>query len=382
MTMPPSPDASRVSQRPRTVRFAALDGLRFFAAVAVVLFHFTARTTDAWPQPVSELAPWLFRVSKFGYFGVDLFFVISGFVILMSAWGRTTPQFAASRISRLYPAYWAGVLITSAILLWSGREGFDVGKLLVNLTMAQSAFGVPNVDGVYWTLWVELRFYLLIGLFILVGITTRRVLLFSALWPVVAFIAERSEAHLVQTLLIPHYASLFAGGMLLYLLHRNGHSFLTWMLLLANVAWAVPTAGDDARGAVLDTTGSGVSPGVGALVIVFCFAAVAVTTLTPLVRLRWRWLTTLGVLTYPLYLLHEQIGWSVIRVVAPHTAWPLALAAALLVSLVLAVLVNRFVEVPFASRLRDRLSAELGSGATDVRKAGTSARRRRRSPIE
>jgi peptidoglycan/LPS O-acetylase OafA/YrhL len=377
MTTPTPSNQTRPSvSSPRAVRFAALDGLRFFAAVAVVLFHFTARTTDAWPEPVSDLAPWLFRLSKFGYFGVDLFFVISGFVILMSAWGRTTQQFAASRISRLYPAYWAGVIITSGVLLLSAREEFDVSRLLVNLTMTQSAFGIPNIDGVYWTLWVELRFYLLIGVFILVGITTRRVLLFSASWPIIAFIAERSESHLVQTLLIPHYASLFAGGMLLYVIHRNGHSFLAWMLLLANVAWAVPTAGNDARGAVLDTTGAGVSPDLGALVIVLCFAAVAITTLTPLVHLRWRWLTVLGVLTYPLYLLHEQIGWAVIRSVAPHASWPLTLTAALVTSLVLAVLVNRLVEVPFANRLRDRLSTELGGASTRAKKTRESAHRR------
>lgn len=364
-----APNLGRSATSPqRGVRFAALDGLRFFAALAVVLFHFTARSTDAWPEPISELVPSLFRVSKLGYFGVDLFFVISGFVILMSAWGRTSKQFVASRISRLYPAYWAGVLITSGVLLLVERETFDVGRLLVNLTMTQSAFGIPNIDGVYWTLWVELRFYLLVGVFIVIGITTRRVLLFSGLWPVMAFIAERSEAHFLQTLLIPQYASLFAGGMLLYLLHRNGHSFLTWLLLLANVAWAVSTAGEDARGAVLETTGSGVSSGAGAVLIVLCFAAVALVTLTPLARLRWHWLTALGVLTYPLYLLHEQIGWAVIRATAPQSSWPLALTAALTISLTLAVLVNKLVEVRFANKLRDRLLVDLGRGTNDERK--------------
>lgn len=48
--------------------------------------------------------PVLSEVTRYGYAGVNLFFVISGFVILMSVWGRTAPQFIASRVSRLYPA--------------------------------------------------------------------------------------------------------------------------------------------------------------------------------------------------------------------------------------------------------------------------------------
>lgn len=78
-------------------RFAALDALRLMAAFAVVLFHYTA-ITSAWGQSFRTISPVLFSVAKFGYFGVDLFFVISGFVILMSAWGRPLGGFVASRV--------------------------------------------------------------------------------------------------------------------------------------------------------------------------------------------------------------------------------------------------------------------------------------------
>ncbi len=72
-------------------------------------------------------------------------------------------DFVVSRFSRLYPAYWGGAIlltpsVTHAIGPCPGKTvGWDV--LLVNVTMVQGFFGVAHVDGVYWTLEVELLFY-------------------------------------------------------------------------------------------------------------------------------------------------------------------------------------------------------------------------------
>ena len=60
--------------------------------------------------------------------------------------------------------------------------------------MLQSAVGVDHVDGVYWTLWTELRFYLLLGVLSLVGITRRRVVGVAILWPWAALLAEHAGA--------------------------------------------------------------------------------------------------------------------------------------------------------------------------------------------
>lgn len=340
-------------------RYAALDGLRFVAAAAVVAFHYLARTSDVWPQQVAESSPTIFRLAKFGFYGVDLFFIISGFVILMSAWQKPLHSFVASRVSRLYPAYWAGVILTGVLLLITSHPKVTVGQIVVNLTMLQEAFGVGRVDGVYWTLWVEMRFYLLIGIFLLIGMTTTRVLAFAALWPVVGILAEQTHSDFLYSLLIVKWAALFAGGMVLYIIARNGPTLISLLILGADIIFSVPTASADAANAIRQNTGAGISSTTQWLAILLCFALVAATTLSPLRHLSWKWLTFAGALTYPLYLLHEEIGYAVIRAVDPRFGQPLALLSAVVVSLALAVLVNLLIERRYARRLRDRLTTEL-----------------------
>jgi peptidoglycan/LPS O-acetylase OafA/YrhL len=102
-------------------RIAVIDGLRLLAAVAVAFYHFSGseRVGEAWGGTTSHLFPTLGRFSAYGFLGVELFFMISGFVICMSAWGRPLGDFARSRITRLFPAYWPAVLITTAVVaLW------------------------------------------------------------------------------------------------------------------------------------------------------------------------------------------------------------------------------------------------------------------------
>src|SRR5690606_37147509 len=125
-------------------------------------------------------------VTRYGYAGVHLFFVISGFVILMSMWGRSVPQFVASRISRLYPAFWAAVLLTATLRwLWPTFASPRAPDVVANLTMVHEPLGFPSIDGVYWTLWVEMQFYLLMLGLLAWGITVRRVLALATVVPLV-----------------------------------------------------------------------------------------------------------------------------------------------------------------------------------------------------
>jgi peptidoglycan/LPS O-acetylase OafA/YrhL len=356
------------SPRPR---LAALDALRFVAAAAVVLYHFTARESSAWGEGQAERLGGVGRWTAYGSLGPELFFVISGFVILMTAWGRPTAQVVASRVARLYPAYWVAVLGTGLLLLVVWPEGKEVTaqQVLVNLTMLQSAFGVEHVDGVYWTLWTELRFYVLVGVLSLLGITRGRVVGVALLWPWVAVLMENVGATSVATLLVVDYAPLFAAGMALFVIVKDRESGdrrpLPWLAVgtstVLAVALVVPS-----RTAVLErTTGYVPSAPVLVLAVVGCVAAVAVVVLTRVSRWERRRLVAIGALTYPLYLVHEYWGLGVIRLLADRVPAALALAVATLVVTGLAWALHAYVEVPLGPRLRRRTLAVL-EGARDV----------------
>lgn len=345
-------------------RLALLDALRFAAAFVVVAYHFTARDNDAWGTAPEKMFPDLHQLTAFGAFGVDLFFIISGYVILMSAWGRSVAQFVASRVGRLFPAYWTAVLLTGFLLivLWPDERTTTVPQVLANLTMTQAAFGIPHVDAVYWTLWTELRFYGLMALFMAIGITTRRVILVAAVFPVLAGMAQQADFGFLSSVMLNGDAAYFAGGMMLYVVSRNPRSLIAWLVLGMNVWLASGWSSQGTVRRILESTPVEPAPLTVAAIIVGCFAVVAAIALTPLKHINWRWLTVIGALTYPLYLIHEYWGWWFISLLSGHVPAVLTLAAATLACVAMAWLINRYVERPLGPALKravDRSITEL-----------------------
>jgi peptidoglycan/LPS O-acetylase OafA/YrhL len=373
-TPEPEPEA-RLAASSRAPRLRVLDGLRLVAALSVMAYHYTARTSNAWDGDVRAVWPGVGRLTQYGYLGVNLFFLISGFVILMTAWGRTVETFAVSRVTRLFPAYWVGVGLTALLLLvlWPQGKELEAWHAFTNLTMLQSAYEVPHVDGVYWTLWTELRFYLLMGLFVLVGITRRRIVAVCALWPMLGELASRTNQDLVGTLLVHDYAPYFAAGMALYLIYRDGHSWLAWGLVAWNWCLALPLAVTNmsVQNDATDRTGS--VPATLALVTL-AFVVVALCGSRWTRRVQWRWLSVAGALTYPLYLVHEYWGFWVISLTHEALGKWGAVAVAAAVTLTMAWLIHRLVERPLAPRMKTALTSALASlRARDELERGTAS---------
>src|SRR5262249_37418708 len=161
------------------------------AAAYVVVFHFSAGDRGSWHAPSRTLFAPLFSVASYGWLGVELFFMISGFVICLSSWGKTFGQFAASRFIRLYPAYWFGILLTPVVVLIDQSRAHALAwpHVLENLTMTQAWAGVPAVDPSYWTLAIELNFYLLVAVVLVSwGFTYFRVVTFGMVWLAVSLL--------------------------------------------------------------------------------------------------------------------------------------------------------------------------------------------------
>ncbi|WP_055694018.1 acyltransferase family protein [Streptomyces prasinopilosus] len=363
----PVPEASRPAEteRPRgRPRLRALDGLRLVAALMVAAYHYGGRggdVTTAWGSSPKEQFPTLHGYFAYGCLGVQVFFVISGFVICMSGWGRPLRSFFASRASRLLPAYWAAVLLVTAVFALPVvvHEAVSPSDALVNLTMLQQPLGADRVLGVCWTLWAEIRFYALFALCVVMpGATQRRVILFCAAWTMAAAIADAADEPLLDLVLMPEYAPFFIGGIGLYLLHRDRGDAYAWGIVAVSWLTGQHHAVRDLWHAPGPDAFSHRSSFGIVLVVTLGFAAVAAVALGRLDRASWRWLTVAGALTYPFYLVHEHLGWVVIhglhRGLGVGSAATFALTVAAM--LLLAWLLNRCVEETLTPRIRAALS--------------------------
>jgi peptidoglycan/LPS O-acetylase OafA/YrhL len=357
--VPESPAAAAAPVQKHT-RLRALDGLRLLAALMVCLYHYSGRggqITNSWGASPRELFPGLSAIASYGCLGVQLFFVISGFVICMSSWGRTLGDFFRSRVSRLYPAYWVAIVIVTAacVVLPSVSQPLRLHEILVNFTMLQQPTGVNRVLGVCWTLWIEARFYLLFALFVVWrGVTYRRVVIFCCLWTVATGLAEVADNSLLTEMVMQDSAPFFIGGLALYLIHKYGSDLLLWGIVATSwllgqhyptIALWSPHAGNVFYHR---------SPYVILLFVTFAFAAVAAVALGWLSWAKWRWLPIAGALTYPFYLVHEHLGWFAIDIYHRKfglNPW-LTLIVTIATMLVLAWFIHRFVERPFGPRLK------------------------------
>ncbi|MYW02170.1 acyltransferase [Streptomyces sp. SID3343] len=368
----PKPETAHRTRRARRgggTRLYALDILRLFAALAVVSFHWTAdiAVPQIWGGRIpDDFMPGVARVTSYGWLGVELFFIISGFVICMSSWGRPVGDFFVSRIVRLYPAYWAGIALTATVLLLvsdlgrpGARTGIDWRTIAGNLTMFQGPLDLKHVDGVYWTLWMELQFYLLFAIVVAKGLTYRRVVAFCGLWMIAIMFVPAAKIPMLTQLVMAEQAPYFIAGVAMYLMHRFGPNMLLWGIV--GFTWIVAVTNakhlksiyDEATGHTLSTTG--VSLG-----ITLCYAVIIAVALGYFGWVRWSGLTVFGALTYPLYLIHQEAGWTMLhwlhnRGLNPGAALGVALASALLV----AYLIHRLVERTLGGVLKRGLAKSL-----------------------
>lgn len=321
---------------PVPVRFHEIDFLRGVACLSVVAFHLFSRGPAIGAMPGAHF-PLLDAVARYGYLGVHLFFMISGFVILMSAQGATPRSFAVSRASRLYPALWAGATLTAgaAWLLQDSLYMHTLGTYLVNLTMLPHWFDMPYVDGAYWSLSYELHFYILVWLVICFRLLPRMEWLMAG-WLLVSMLNALRPMWPLEFWLCAKWAPLFTAGGVFYLIRTAGVTRLRLALLAVSFALAQVYAADYGP---LSSAGEE-TPGVSRVVVGVIIAAFYVLfTLVAGARLQMRaspFVFYAGVLTYPLYLVHEGLGFMVYSRLYDGTGLAgvsLALTLVLLVSL-------------------------------------------------
>lgn len=280
-----------------------------------------------------SLSP-LAGVAKYGYMGVELFFLISGFVILTSARGKTPRRFAVGRAVRLYPAFWVAVVASTVLLLTVSALPHDITirTFLANLTMAPSLLGAPFIDGVYWTLIYELEFYALVFALLLLG-QGRRLDLLLTWWvlamSVLSFVAPAASTAVP---LVGGYFLLFGCGAVVAAIRDGGWTMLRGVALAAGFAAAAKFEVGQ-LGILTEAKDAEFSPVVVVAILALFTAALLAMRLPGLADLRLPKAQAVGALTFPFYLLHATFGYTLLQAFATDAnkwiVYPLVVAVIL-----------------------------------------------------
>ncbi|PDS77752.1 acyltransferase [Rhizobium sp. L43] len=352
-----------------------IDALRFVCALMVTIFHlgFASWASPLYLRPYRM--PTIENVAQPGWVGVELFFVISGLVIVNSAASASALSFLKGRILRLYPAVWICASLTLIVIATQDVNRRIIKNYLRSITLYP---GGPWIDGQYWTLACEICFYALVFIMCATGQKTRLPALALGLsMASTAFIAllnafPDSDGLTIFTetawRAIPfYYGCQFAIGIYIWLLSLGRMSRISWVgLICALVTGAaqIYMAGENTSDRTLAAAGHSFSPFPALSIWVAGLISIvaSVTYAKQISRLPAALLQsvkTLGSMTYPLYLLHFAIGVQLLDwLTALRMAPLLALALAVAIVCAMALAVCKWGEPPIRSILRlvfDRL---------------------------
>lgn len=328
------------SDNPERVRYNVLDPLRLLAALAVVMYHYSAfvSTKNLFTS-----------VSRFGYLGVVFFFMLSGFVILLSAERASPRQFITARAIRLYPAFSICLLISILGGYFLAERTYEAKQIILNLLIVNDYFGVENIDGVYWTLQAELKFYACIAGLLFLGLLANfRVWLSVWLFCAVLFYFFR-QPFFMGWFINPAYSFYFIGGVAsCQIATKVDKSIFLFVVYWLSGIFGVLTGFTQAENFLKNPlfVDKLIASGIVASFYVFFYW---LATSYRNVKRAGRWWLLMGALSYPLYLLHNYFGKTLIVWFSQFASLPLVLFGVFVFVLVLALLVHLYFERPISN---------------------------------
>jgi peptidoglycan/LPS O-acetylase OafA/YrhL len=206
----PNSAAPRVS---KDSHLSGLDLARGLAAIAVAFFHFT---NNGW-LPKDH---WMASLGWYGHLGVRAFFVMSGFVVPFAMWrggytGQAFFSFMTRRLVRLYPPYVISVCTMAILALVSGTD-ISAVSLVAHAFYINDLIDAPWLLEVYWTLAIEVQFYIVVAL-------VWRIVAVGRSWPFVIMAIATVAATFVSwpDRSLPNYANYFLLGITAFRWHRE-----------------------------------------------------------------------------------------------------------------------------------------------------------------
>ncbi len=252
--------------------------------------------------------PSLGAAFRYGYLGTYVFLIVSGYTIISSAQNKSILQFIFGRFLRIYPSYLAAVCLTALSAQFWGGDRYHVGLLqfLTNLTFLNELIGIESVDSVYWFMLVVLRFYFIIA--ILIGMRMMRFYKLAAgLWLLLSMIMNFYPIPKLGFVLIQEHSAFLISGMILYAVKKEGWGLYTFIILLASIIFGLHKIG---QGIPAFNNHYGVDL---SIVTAYTITLAAYSVMLHVILYRkqgrpWSGMATAGLCTYPLFLIHQHIG--------------------------------------------------------------------------
>lgn len=341
--------------------YPGLDLLRFAAALMVMFFHFTYLSSSP-DSPVHIAAGSALDFSAItpaswaGWVGVQIFFVISGIVIATSANGASPISFLRSRIARLLPSIWICATISMITAILIGTMAFMHILKLYNGTLLVYPHGF---NAVYWTLRIEIAFYAFIFLLLcmnafrhiekIAGFMAIASLLFwlsydaSHIWNVSPTLARTTD---ILRKCMPvwdvvfHYGCFFSLGIYLWLMSKSGPTTARLSIIVIGLVGGCLQIENFSHAFIPQEANILLPVGAWLLAIVVIYLS-----LRHISTSSHKFIRMLGLATYPLYLVHDFMGATIVGALYRHglNSW-LAAAGGMTSSIIVSVIIARYME--------------------------------------
>lgn len=312
------------------IRENYIDSLRGMAIIFVVVFHYTYHYSNEYLFRNNNFS---LDLGKYGWSGVDIFFIVSGFCIGMTI-TRTTSfyEFIIRRFARLYPAYLIAGLITLCFYYFFDLPGREVDWFtgFMNLIFANFIPGLnyQYIDGIYWALIVEIKFYIFFGLvfFLFKNLKKSIYIWFSLCICGNLLLIYDKETYIFITSIFPH-ANLFLLGLCIFYYEKISKLSKILIFTLSIFSLFINDRYQDFE-------------------LYFIFILIIVFyVLHKKINFGYKFLPYIGLVSYTWYLIHNAVGIILIRELNKLNLENISILIATLFTLGLSVLIYNFIEI-------------------------------------
>lgn len=286
-----------------------IDIIRAISAILIVLYHYTWRYNEnKYIISINANTDWPFRVS-WGCGAVCTFFMLSGFLVAKYFENcNTNPKkYLLKRVVRLYPTFWVCMSITAIVLIILFPETqITWADYFVNLTMLPSLFKMRYVDGAYWTLGYEIMFAIVFfGILWIKNFRLRKIIIIGLLS--ISFIewfygdSSNSLFKFLRFFLITNQIQVFIAGICVYWI-KNASLSKTFYYIVFILCCVLQILQNN-------------SP----VNNIFFFSTLILLFMSSFLdefiteNIVYRIIEFVALVSYPLYLLHQMIGFSIIK---------------------------------------------------------------------